>query len=96
MPEPSITLKEYLEAHIASLREVLESRFSVLELHLREFEERILKRLDTANGQVAAISKRVDVLEGSKTYERGALWAFALVLTVLFSVATMLMKLVWK
>lgn len=96
MPSSQVTLKEYFEAQIVSLREALEARFTVSETHSREDADRIVKRLDTSNGQMAGLSKRVEMLESLKTYQKGASWAFALMMTVLFSVASILIKIVWK
>mgnify|MGYP001584234161 CR=1 FL=1 len=85
MPPDSISIKEYLDARITALRDVLEARFATIELRLSEFQSQVLKRLDNTNGNAESVLKRLESLEMFKSNLEGKFWAFGIVFTVVIS-----------
>ena len=92
MPSNPISIKDYLETCLKSLREVLEARFTALEIRLSEFEGQVLKRLDTANGVAKANSGRLDELELLRSELKGKMWGLGIAFTVIMALVQVAVK----
>ena len=92
MPSNPISVKEYLETCLKSLREVLETRFTALEIRLAEFEAQVVKRLDTANGAAKANNGRLDSLELLRSELKGKMWGLGIAFTVIVALVQVAVK----
>ena len=87
-----ISIKDYLETCLKSLREVLEGRFTALEIRLAEFEQRMLGSLETANGKTESVEKRVETLEAFKAELKNKMWGVAAAFTVVMALMQVAIK----
>ena len=92
MPSNPISVKEYLETCLKSLREVLEARFTTLEIRLAELEERLVKRLDMTNGVAKVNSERLDDLELLRSELKGKMWGIGIAFTVVVGLIQVALK----